>query len=352
MTDADDRPGDELPPTRITDLMEAERTILAALAIVGRASLSTDELRELAEVNDVAPLLDDLKRRGLIKGEQKQRHSATERVGAEIRKTDDALSTGERLLQYVTTLAKGGRLTPERLLDDAEAVLGLSEWAAEMQRWEGLLELVKTVQAGFEIAHRVEDLLALLERGRTAARALKDWRSEVWVLQRLGATSASAGDHTAAQQHLREADELISTKCRPVVGNGKWPISITKSMLCSIVALAVAAGGAVGWAIGSSSDSSANAGQTSTHVTVTTVVDGHTVTTNTTVTLPIRTVTKTVTEAPSTGGTGSQDSTGPPAHGATSGESTTGPPASSAGSREAGTTSQDTGTGSGSTSIE
>jgi hypothetical protein len=335
VTGADDRPGDEIPPTRITDLPEAERTVLAALAIVGRASLSADELRELAKVDDVAPLLDDLKRRGLIEGEQKRRYSTAGRIGEEIRKTDDALSTGERLLQYVTTLAKGGKLTPERLLDDAEAVLGLSEWAAEMERWEGLLELVKTVQAGFEIAHRVEELVALLERGRTAARALKDWRSEVWVLQRLGATSASAGDHTAAQQHLREADELISTKCRPVIGNGP---GIPKWVLCSLAAAAVAAGGTIGWAIGSSSDSSANAGQERTNLTVTTIIDGHTVTVNKTVTLPIRTVTKTVPEAPSTGatgsqsstgGTGSQSSTGPSAHSATSGESTTGPPASS-----------------------
>ena len=350
MTDADDRPGDEIPPTRITDLPEAERPVLAALAIVGRASLSADELKELAEVDDVAPLLDDLKRRGLIEGEQQQRYSAVERVGEEIRKTDDALSTGERLLQYMTTLARGGQLTPERLLDDAEAVLGLSEWAAEMQRWERLLELVKTIQAGFEIAHRVEELLTLLERGRSAARALGDWRSEVWVLQRLGATSASAGDHTAAQRYLREADELVSAKCRPVVGNGPGRMSITAWMLCSIAAAAVAAGGAIGWVIGNSS--SANAGQTTTHVMVTTVVDGHTVTVNKTVTLPIRTVTKTITVPPTTGGTGSQgSSTGPPAHGATSGESTTGPPTSSAASGETGTTSQETVTGS-STSIE
>lgn len=359
MTGADDSPGDEIPPTRITDLPEAERPVLAALAIIGRASLSADELRELAEVDDVAPLLDDLKRRGLIEGEQKRRYSAAGRVGEEVRKTDDALSTGERLLQYVTTLAKGGQLTPERLLDDAEAVLGLSEWAAEMERWEGLLELVKTVQAGFEIAHRIEELLALLERGRTAARALGDWRSEVWVLQRLGATSASAGKHTAAQRYLRDADELIAAKCRPVVGNGPSGPGTPKWVLCSIAAAAVAVGGAVGWAIGSS-DSSANAGQESTNLTVTTVIDGHTVTVNKTVTLPIRTVTKTVTEAPSTGGTGSQGSTGgtgsqggtgPPARGATLGKSTTGPPASGAGSGETGTTSRETGTGSG-TSIE
>lgn len=324
---ADRTLGDENPPTRITDLPAAERPVLAALAIVGRASLSAEELRELAEVDDVAPLLDDLKRRGLIEGEQQRRYCAAERVGAEIRKTDDALSTGERLLEYVTTLAKGGQLTPERLLDDAEAVLGLSEWAAEMQQWEGLLELVKTVQAGFAIAHRLEELLALLERGRTAARALKDWRSEVWVLQQLGATSASAGDHTAAQRYLREADELIATKCRPVVDNGPVP---KKWMLCSIAAAAVAAGGAIGWAIGSST---ANAGHTTTNVTVTTVVNGHTVTLHKTVTLPIRTVTKTGTAGPTTQSTTSQGtSTGSPGG-------------------ETGTTSRETGTGNGSTSI-
>jgi hypothetical protein len=296
VTDTDDRPGDEIPPTRITDLPEAERPVLAALAIVGRASLSADELQELVEVDDVAPLLDDLKQRGLIESEQKQRYSAAKRVGEDIRKTDDALSTGERLLQNMTTLARGGRLTPGRLLDDAEAILGLTEWAAEMERWERLLELVKTIQAGFELAHRVEELLTLLERGCSAARALGDWRSEVWMLQRLGAASASAGDHTTAQRYLREADELISTKCQPV---GR-PITIR--MLCSIAAAAAAAGGATGYAIGnSSSNANANAGQTITHITVTTVVDGHTVTTHNTVTVPVRTVTTTITAPPATG---------------------------------------------------
>ncbi|MGA2165808.1 MAG: hypothetical protein ABSH36_15255, partial [Solirubrobacteraceae bacterium] len=146
-------------------------------------------------------------------------------------------------------------------------------------------------------------------------------------LQQLGATSASAGDHTAAQRYLREADELIATKCRPVVDNGPVP---KKWMLCSIAAAAVAAGGAIGWAIGSST---ANAGHTTTNVTVTTVVNGHTVTLHKTVTLPIRTVTKTGTAGPTTQSTTSQGtSTGSPGG-------------------ETGTTSRETGTGNGSTSI-
>jgi hypothetical protein len=337
VSDTGERPGGELPPTRITDLPEAERPVLAALAIVGRASLSADELKELVEVDDVTPLIDDLKRRGLIERGEKQRYSAAKRVGEEIRKTDDALSTGERLLQYVTTLAKGGQLTPERLLDDAEAILGLSEWAAEMRKWERLLELVKTVQAGFEIAHRIEELLALLEHGRSAARALGDWRSEVWALQRLATASASVRDPSAAQRYLREADELISTKCRPVVSGRPERRPVTMRMLCSMAAIAAVAGGAAGYAIGESA-SNANAGQTIRHIAVTTVINGHTVTAHKTVTLPIRIFTRTVTVPPATGGTGSR-------------ESTTGS-ASGAGSGETGATSGETTTGSGGAPIE
>jgi hypothetical protein len=189
-------------------MIDAERRVLAALAIVGRASLSADELAELAEVEDVTPLLADLEERGLIKREEKQRYSALGSVGEEIRQTDAALSTGDRLLKYMTTLAKDGQLTPGQLLEDAEAILGLTEWAAEMQQWKRLLELVKTLQACFGIAHRVEEWLMLLDRGRSAANALGDRQSEVWVLQQLAAASASAGDPVAAQQYLSEANKL------------------------------------------------------------------------------------------------------------------------------------------------
>ena len=128
-------------------------------------------------MDDIAPLLADLEQRGLIGGKEQQRYSAVGRMSREIRQTDDALSTGEHLLQYMTTLAKGGQLTPERLLDDAEAILGLTEWAAEMRQWKRLLELVKTLQACFELAHRVEQWLTLLHRGLDAARALNDRQS-------------------------------------------------------------------------------------------------------------------------------------------------------------------------------
>jgi hypothetical protein len=268
--------------TQIAALPVAERRVLAALAIVGRASLSGDELAELAEVHDVTPLVADLERRGLIRRDEKKRYRALDRIGEEIRRTDTVLSTGERLLQYVTTLAKDGQLTPERLLDDAEAVLGLAEWAAECQQWERLLELVKTLQACFGIASRVEEWLTLLDRGHSAARALGDRQSEIWVLRQLAAALASTGDLPAAQQRLREADELQAGR----------PLSLRRVTLWTLGVIAFAtAGGAAGYAIG---DSNAGTGPTTT-VPVTVTAGGQTVTRFQTVTSPATTVLSTTT---------------------------------------------------------
>jgi DNA-binding MarR family transcriptional regulator len=299
VSDSGRGPGGETAATQVKALPPAERQVLAALAIVGRASLSAAELADVTVLDDVRPV-DDLERRGLIKRDERQRYSALGRIGEQIRKTDEALAAGDRLLQYITTLAKDGALTPERLAEDAEAILGLSEWAAETRQWAALLELVKTLQACFGIAHRVEEWLTLLERGRSAARTLGDPRSEVWVLQQMATASASAGNASAAQDYLRAADELqrggeptvrcvartdqaVADSGRAIVGGG----GVLKRALW-IIGLLIAAGAGIGagYAIGSGNG---NVGQTTAHLPVTVTLHGRTVTTSETVTLPATT---------------------------------------------------------------
>lgn len=308
MTNSGGWPGEDTAETQVMALSPAERQVLAAIAVVGRASLSAGELAELVEVDDVAPLVDDLERRGLIRRDERKRYSAVGRVGEEIRRTEEALASGERLLQYMTTLAKGGGLTPERLVEDAEAILGLSEWAAERREWAALLELVKTLQACFGIAHRVQEWLTLLERGRSAARALGDERSEVWALQQLATASASAGDAPAAQRYLREADDLqrrrrpgarrtARTDEAPSVGAQEALATAgggSRLALWIIGLLVVGAGGVgAGYALGSDSG---DVGVTTARVPVTVTVRGRTVTTSDRVTLPATTVVSTTTE--------------------------------------------------------
>jgi hypothetical protein len=308
-------PGDDTALTEVIALPPAERRVLAALAVVGRASLSADELAELVEVPDVAPIVDDLERRGFVRRDERTRYSAAGRIGESIRRTDEALATGDRLLGYVTTLARGGRLTPARLVEDTEAILGLSEWAAETQRWQGLLELVKTLQASSAIAQRVPEWLTLLERGRRAARALDDRGSEVWVLEQMAAASASAGDAVSAQRFLREADELRrgrrpgeETETRvyepaPAAGQAAAGGSGTQGIVLWIIGLIVAAGAGVGvgYAIANDNGSSGST-VTTTPVPVTVTLPGGTVTTQETVTLPATTVLTTTTETTTTTG--------------------------------------------------
>ena len=131
------------------------------------------------------PLLEDLERRGLIRLDERRRYSVLRGVGEQLRRTDSALTMGDRLLDHFSTLARNGALTPARLDNDAEAILGLAAWAAEAGRFPRLLELVKTLEAAFGIAQRSGQWLTLFERARTAARVLGDRQSEIWALRQM-----------------------------------------------------------------------------------------------------------------------------------------------------------------------
>ncbi|HUK95527.1 MAG TPA: hypothetical protein VLU96_10780 [Gaiellaceae bacterium] len=303
MSGAGDWPGEETAETRVMALPAQEREILAALAVVGRASLSHEELAELLRVDDVTPLVSDLQARGLVRSDER-RCSAAGRIGEEIRRTNDALSTGDRLMGYVSTLAQSGRLTPGRLADDSAAILGLSEWAAEMQRSAQLLEMVKTVEASYEIAQRAEEWRELLLRGRGAAHALGDRQSEIWMLQRLATAAAMAGDSAGAQQYLREADELQRTpqptpmteQASPAGGDSGNTWKIVLVILGTVLVALIGVG--VGYAIGHG-----NKGSAGTTTITRTLEKTGTETTTTTETVPTTVIsTTTVTTTVTTGG--------------------------------------------------
>jgi hypothetical protein len=304
VTDGGRWPGEDTAETQVMGLSQEARRVLATLAVIGRASLSADELADLVEVADVAPVIDDLERQGLIERDRHGRYEVVERVGGPIRRADEASSSADRLLQYLAALARGGELTPARLAEDAGAILGLSEWAAATRRWATVLELVKALQGCYRVAHRVQEWLALLEHGRSAARALGDTRQEIWMLEQLASASQAAGDSDAARRYAREADELsrggvptVERTFRPetsaAAGRSLPRLAL---WLLSLVVVGGAGAGA-GYALG---NGNGDVGVTTTQVKVTATVRGRTTTATKTITLPATTVVSTTTTVSTT----------------------------------------------------
>src|SRR4051812_850496 len=122
-----------------------ERRVLAALAVVAPGSLSADELADVTGIQDVAVVLDDLRRRGLVRAGARERHALLGPAG-ELRDSVQALSGADRLRKYFETLARRGRL---QAAEDAGAILGLAGWLAEQGRWEDALDLVQAVEPSF-----------------------------------------------------------------------------------------------------------------------------------------------------------------------------------------------------------
>jgi hypothetical protein len=180
-------------PESLQSLTPAERQVLAVLAVVGEASLSADEVAVLAEVDDVRPVLDELRRRGLVRQDD-DREELAPGLGAKLRRTWELTETADRVLRQVISIAQDGRLT----LADLPAILGISRWAAEAGRWSELLSLVKLTQTVLDVRQRVEIWIQIVEQARVAARKLGDLEAEAWAEDQLADAGRAIANASSA----------------------------------------------------------------------------------------------------------------------------------------------------------
>src|SRR5438034_10090671 len=101
-------PGEDQAETQVTELPREQRELLSALAVVRGGSLSPAELADLVEAGDVQGVLDELARRGLVRRDERGRYSVAGTLSTQLRASDAALATGERLRGYMTSLARTG----------------------------------------------------------------------------------------------------------------------------------------------------------------------------------------------------------------------------------------------------
>ena len=182
-------PGDNALTEQLSALSELERDVLAALAVIDKTSLSPAQIEKLLGVADVRQAVSELERLGLLQRDEDDRVAAAAGPLARLSKLLNLVDTGDRLVQQLISIAEDGRLT----VDDLGAVLGISEWACRLGRFEQLLRLVHAVQATVDVVHRTEKWIEILGYAREAARSLGDVEAEAWVEAELRRVSRLAG---------------------------------------------------------------------------------------------------------------------------------------------------------------
>lgn len=206
---------DESLPEELGALTAAQRQVLSVLAVVGSASLSPEALAAVTNLDDVEGTLAELERRGLVRREDERRKLAAG-LAPRLRRIWDIADNAERVLRQLVSIAEDGRLT----LDDLDAVLAVTDWAAQTGRWSQLLRLVRATETALSLHERVETWIAIVERVQAAARAADHREAEEWADRQLAARRQTV---TAAQ---------------PVAE----PVAARRGVFRSVVAAAAAAG--------------------------------------------------------------------------------------------------------------
>jgi hypothetical protein len=197
-------PAEELTAEALNALPKPERQVLAALAALGDAPLSTEHLAALTGLADIAPVLETLMRRGLVQAHS-PRYSLAGALGEYLQQTWDLTPWAERVLVHFTTWAEGHRSAPAHLLEEADAILRTLEWATRAGRWMEALRLGRAVEGALALGGRWGAWAQVLQWALQAARALGDQAAEAWALHQLGSRALCLGDATAARPSLSQA---------------------------------------------------------------------------------------------------------------------------------------------------
>jgi LysM repeat protein len=185
-------------------LAEQERKAVASLAALDGAPLNASHLPALMGTPDAEPLLRRMQKRGLVKPEGGG-YSLAGGFAAFVREAWDLTEWREGLADYFSRGMGSGIREPRSLLNDAEAILNLIDWASQSGRWGKALELVRAVEGRLALGLRWGAWERVLQRGLEAAGALGDLSAKAWSLHQLGTRALVLGEGSAARQALIQA---------------------------------------------------------------------------------------------------------------------------------------------------
>jgi hypothetical protein len=191
----------------LAERSEPERRVLAALAVPMGASVGEEHLNELARVPDARPALESLQRRRLVQAHS-PRYSLTGSLDEALQEEWDLTPWNQRALAYFATWAEEQRHSPERVIEEADAILGVLQRSAQERRWARTLRLGRVVESSLAVRGHWGAWAETLELELEAARQLGDRAAEAWCLHQSGTRALCLEDTPTARADLTEALRL------------------------------------------------------------------------------------------------------------------------------------------------
>jgi hypothetical protein len=199
--------GEALTAQLLATRSEDEQRVLAALAVSSGASVGEEHLNELAGVANARPALESLQQRKLVQAHS-PRYTLTGSLDEALREEWDLTPWYERALVHFATWAEEQRHDPDRVLEAADAILGVVQWAAQNGRWEGVLRLGRATEGPLTVRGHWGAWAQTLERELEAARQLGDTAAEAWSLHQSGTRALCLEESATAHADLTEALRL------------------------------------------------------------------------------------------------------------------------------------------------
>ena len=186
---------------------EQERRILAVLAAPRGAGLGEQHVSAVTGIEDVAPALDSLHQRKLVQSHS-PRYSLAGSLEEALREEWDLTSWNERVLEHFAQWAEQQQQAPERVSEEADAILGILRWALQEERWHEALRLGQAVEGALALGGQWGAWAQVLSWELQAARALGDRTVEAWSLHQSGTRALCLEDTSTAHENLTEALHL------------------------------------------------------------------------------------------------------------------------------------------------
>lgn len=185
-------------------LSESERKPVLLLAALKGVPLHREHLVALTEGYDVEPILDMLHQRGIVQV-QNAYYVLSDTLSQTLQQTQDLTPWAERALDYFVAWVKQPQHTPERLLEEADTIRQIIDWAVETGHWTESLHLTEATEGFLALSGRWGAWEQMLQSGLKAAQALGDQPVEAWAYHQLGSRALCLNDAGAARAFLGKA---------------------------------------------------------------------------------------------------------------------------------------------------